>query len=677
MKLKFITGTIKHNLLPDLKEWSEKTGINIYVVGGACRDHILSEEHGNAARRPKDIDFCVESPEGAKVVLDYLSQLKSDDGNAKYKVAIVNNFSKIGTMVVSLECNAGRGAYAKMPNLEFAMTRKEIYSGQVRRPSKVEFAPINEDALRRDFCCNAIYYNIRTDNYEDPTGKGIQDAKNCVYRTVKDPELSFREDPLRMIRCIRFWHTNKWCDGSVEKETLKALHYYPEYDQVSLDLIRPELEKILVHGAKNSDVEGDKKSSDVIRFMHERGLLQHIIPELEEAWGFNQNSPYHSMNLSDHLLSTLDWAQLYSLFGSCGLKGVNEAMLAYSCLLHDISKYKTYQIKKDNYFSYHNHEQTSAEMAEEILKRLGYDKVFSSSVGKIISCHMYLKQFWDPVAQEYNGTDKQTRKMWEKIAERSGGNISEALALIDADNNTHAPDKCRPSQVYQFDMKYKELEKLNTGGYTLRESRMPDLPDGEMIRNALGLSKEESPVIGQVLTAMKDIVPFQVEYSKMTKEDIIAFYLGMFDKNFYIRQRPNIGSPEWSYTATLNNPFDTQDRDEDLEITDKLTRDRIEKIFEQNKDPRLIDANILRKQVKGKLIQTNDIKVLVLNVQKYPWILIRYRVLEQINKCFSKINEGLKELAQLPDFASFELEDKDGDVTAIVDFYSGYRKVII
>ena len=674
MKLKFITGTFKNILLPDLKEWSEKTGINIYVVGGACRDHILTESNGSAARRPKDIDFCVESPQGAKVVIEYLSQLKCDDGDNKYKVTIVDDFPKIGTMVVSLECKYG-GVYHKFPNLEIAMTRKEIYSGQVRRPSKIEFASVNDDALRRDFCCNAVYYNIRTETFVDPTGKGIQDAKNNIYRTIKDPETSFREDPLRMIRCIRFWHTNKWCGGSVEKETLKAIHYYPEYDQISLDLIRPELEKILVHGAKNNEVVGDRKSSDAIRFLHERGLLKHILPEFEEAWGFNQNSPYHSMNLSDHLLATLDWVQLYSPFGSCGLHNVNEALLCWACLLHDISKYKTYQIKKDNYFSYHNHERTSAEMAEEILKRLGYGKVFASSVGKIITCHMYLKQFWDPIAQEYNGTDKQTRKIWEKIAERSGDHMDEVLALIDADNNTHAPDKCRPSQVYQFDIKYKELEKLNTNGYTLRESRLPELPSGEMVKDALKLSKEEMPVIGQVLSAMKDIVPLQSNYSKMTKEDIIAFYLGMFDQNFYIRKRPNIG--QWSYTATINNPFDAIARDESLEITDKLTRDRIEKIFEQNKDPRLIDADILRKQVKGKLIQTNDEKVLVLNAQTFPWILIRYRIFDQIDKCFEKINEGLREISQLPDFASFELENKDGDVTAIVDFYSGFRKVII
>lgn len=666
MELKFISRFYKDILIPDLKAWIKETGIKIYIVGGACRDSIRCGETRTTVI--PDVDFCVESPEGAKPVITYLSDLKDDSGKNKYEVKIVNSFDSIGTIIVEI-----KEGLRHLNKVEFAMTRREIYEKAVRRPSKVEFASIQDDALRRDFCCNAVYYDIEKDTYLDPTGKGIHDAKQGILRSIKDPETSFREDPLRMIRCIRFWHTKKLEGYTIEENTEKALHWYPEFDQVSLDLIRPEVETLITWAIRTADICSDRKSSNVIRFIHSRGLLKHIIPELEEAWGFNQNSPHHSMNLSDHLLSTLDWAQIMSMERNHYL-AIDEVILAWSCLLHDISKYQGYQLKQDNTFSYHGHEIESGEMAEKILLRLGYDKKFSENVKKIIQCHMYLKPLWDEKAKVYDAKDKVTRRVWKKISDTNFR--EEVLLLIDADNNTHAPNSCRPNQVKQFRERHEILEPSVLKKATGKRDRDIILPDGEMIRDALGISKEDSELIGQVKSALNQVLPDIVGYSSMSPEELLSAYLSIFDQTFYVRKVKRFGDQSsYDYELYEGNPFSAKDR-WNIDIVNKFDIRRVEKCFADGKD--LINADDLRKEIQGAIIQTADTHVLKINTIYYPNLYLKFQTYKQVHLSYNReISRGLRDITSLPGFSKIDINYQDGDATAVVEFEDGYRIVIM
>ena len=650
-------------IIPDMIEWSKQTGHKIYIVGGACRD-LLRDEVVN------DVDFCIESPQGAMPFVDYLkSKEDPQTGKNKYEISIVSNFKNIGTVIISI------GTSTRRPlQIEIAMTRKEIYNGNVRIPEKVEFAPIQEDAKRRDFCCNAVYFDLITEKYIDPTGKGISDAKNGILRTVKDPEISFKEDPLRMIRCIRFWHTKRYLGYKIEEKTEAAIHMYPEYDKLSVELIKPEFEKILLSATRTGKLTGDDKSSSIIWYLHDRGLLKKIIPEFEEAWGFNQNSKYHSMNLTDHLLATLDWVQLMC-FHKAYFK-IDERIVSYAALLHDISKYKTYQLKKDNTFSFHDHETTSGDMAEKILRRLGYDKEFSGNVGQVIKCHMLLKPFWDPISKKYEATDKITQRLWELLFERSNKHFGEALCLIDADNNTHAPDKCRSNQVEQFKARYHELFP-NIIAQQFQGS-LPELPDGDMIRDALNISKEDSRLIGQITSVLKEIVPLQNNYRYLTKDDILNIYLGMFDMTFYVRSVHDITDDQ--LIVYPFNPFDPKKIDEEANLAfediDSFDRARINKLFEQ--PDKLIDVDILREQVsaEGRALhfKTNDTKyVAKINAIYFPLIYMEYQLRKQVEESCKKIKEGIRAIVSLPGYSCLNIDDRDGDTTSIVEFRNGKR----
>ena len=620
-------------LLPCIRDWSNATNINVYIVGGACRD-LLTED---IEKHPNDFDFCIESPEGAKPLIDHLS--------TQFSVATIKEYSDVGTSVILIDDRL---------LIEIAMTRREIYDGKVRKPSKVEFAPVQEDAFRRDFCCNAVYYNIRTKSLVDPTGKGIHDIKNKKLRSVKNPEDSFREDPLRMLRCLRFFHTLRESGYTIDKETDRCIHWYPEYDQLSLDLIRPELEKLIE--SNSIDEHSEKKGSTMIRTLHERGLLKHIIPELEEAWGFNQNSLHHSMNLTDHLLATLDYVQVHSTcLRSLSLIGIDQLILTYAALLHDISKYKSFELKKDHTFSFHGHENLSGDMAEEILLRLGYNKEFVTHVSNIIKCHMYLKQFWDPIAEKYDAPDKITNRIWERLQKTADGYIGEALALIDGDNNTHAPKSCKPNQVEQFICRYESINpgaiKLLKGGIDI--VNLEDLlPDGNMIKDALNMTKEDLPAIKQIIHILEDIVPMQHDYLKMSKQDILSLYIEMFNHEYYVMDSGYcIGNFKVLHLFKNNPEEESYKCLNYLKLTDKSTRARICKILDNGKDPRIINE-----------------KTIKINSLTFPMIHIQFSLREQVNNSFKLIEEGLKQLSMLPNFNYADVCFREGDVTACVDF---------
>ena len=385
----------------------------VYLVGGCVRDLEIGE-------LPKDIDLCIDMPDGATIFCKDLEE--------KNLIKDVVVYPRFGTSKFTLSVNK------KEISIECVMPRTESYMDGPRKPDQVKYTTLYEDSIRRDFCCNALYMDILSDEIIDPTGHGLEDIKNRVLRTPIRGKDTFIDDPLRMLRAFRFEAEKEF---KILPEVLDDIRPYPEYEKLSMERVNSEFTRILV----------SKDPIKTIRKLHEKGLLKYIIPELEEAWGFNQNSHYHSMNLTDHTFAVLQY-----VIDTSNKK--DKLVLGLAALLHDIAKYKCWKKKEDGSFSYHGHDLASSIMAESILKRLKYSGDVINNVCFLIKHHMIIKPLYDRVTDSYTGKDSTTRK----VVRLAQDHLKQLMILIDADNRAHSPKYNMPGQVSSF---WKAFDNLS------------------------------------------------------------------------------------------------------------------------------------------------------------------------------------------------------------------------
>jgi len=429
------------NRIADLvKLWNES---KVYLVGGCVRDSILKEEI-------KDIDLMIDLEDGPQIFCQWLRQENLAKDFAFYPKYGTSKF----TLIVENE---------NVP-IECVMPRRETYEEGPRKPDSVEYASIKEDAYRRDFCCNALYQDVCTLELLDLTERGLEDIKTKTLRTPLPSEQTFIDDPLRMLRAFRFWAEKGF---TIHPSVYSKIKPYKEYFQLSMERVRVEFGRII----------RTERASEIIRALHERELLGYIIPEFEEAWGFNQNSHYHSMNLTDHSLSVLDY--IIS----------KDERVRMAALLHDISKYQRWKVKENGEFSFHGHDKESAELSVKILQRLKYSTEDIRVVKKLISEHMRIKSLRNSEGL-YNGSKKTTRKIIRDL----GDELELCLDLINADNNSHAPEYNMPKQVESFKVAISELGEIPVA---------KDCPvSGDDIMRKFGL--KPGPIIKEIKDIMAD-----------------------------------------------------------------------------------------------------------------------------------------------------------------------------
>ena len=354
----------------------------VYYVGGCVRDMMLGKE-------PGDYDLVVDCKDGANIFTDYLRENWSDVCSG-FTVFPVYGTAKFDLLGEKIEC---------------VMPRTETYREGPRKPDHVSYAGgIEEDAYRRDFCCNALYQDVVSGVVLDPTKRGLDDLKNRILRTPIPGEQTFRDDPLRMLRAFRFAYRLGF---TIAPETLECITDYTEYYKLSMERVWSEFSKILVCD----------NPSQAIRDLHNHNLLTYIIPVLDASWGMNQHSKYHNLDLTEHTLKVLENTR-------------PDLTLRTAALLHDLAKYNNHETREDGSWSYIGHEKESARLSKEILERLRCPGKFIEDVGVIIENHMTLKQ------NPENITRKRVRKMMRTL----GDNLGLTLELIDADNLAHHPD---------------------------------------------------------------------------------------------------------------------------------------------------------------------------------------------------------------------------------------------
>ena len=318
------TKALNNKIFEIISEASQELGIDSYVIGGFVRDLILNRNS------KKDIDI-VAVGSGIELALK-VSQLLPK----KPKVQV---FKTYGTAMLRFQDI----------DIEFVGARKESYHFESRNPV-VENGTLEDDQNRRDFTINALALSLNATNFgelSDPFN-GVADLENKIIKTPLDPDITYSDDPLRMMRAIRF---ATQLNFTIDEKSLESIRH--NKDRISIitgERIVDELNKIL----------STEKPSVGFLLLFKTGLLDLLLPELtalnqvEEIEGHtHKNNFYHTLEVLDNICPHTD-----------------DVWLRWSALLHDIGKAPTKRFNKRQGWTFHGHEFLGGKMAKKIFERL-------------------------------------------------------------------------------------------------------------------------------------------------------------------------------------------------------------------------------------------------------------------------------------------------------------------
>jgi len=320
----------------------KKSGHEAYFAGGCVRDMLLGTE-------PKDFDIVTSAkPEEIESLLEHT-------------IPIGKKFGVIMTI---------KNKY----RFEIATFRSDSGYSDGRRPDAVEFKTAKEDATRRDFTINAMFYDPIKEEVIDYVG-GQKDIEEKLVRFIGDPETRIKEDHLRLLRAVRFKNNLGF---QYHPETYQAIkkHAYL-IEKISKERVRDELNKMIM--GKNADRGFEE--------LFELGLLKYIMPEAVKMKGMAQPSKYHHEgDVWDHSLLSLKNLTDEEADPD-PLPEVISLNLRWATFLHDIGKPETFKYEEDR-IRFDGHSEKGAEIAERICKRLRFSKKDSDEISWLIKHHM-------------------------------------------------------------------------------------------------------------------------------------------------------------------------------------------------------------------------------------------------------------------------------------------------
>jgi putative nucleotidyltransferase with HDIG domain len=422
---------LKHPVFTQLIKLANEMQVEAYVVGGYVRDMFLNRES-------KDIDIVV--------VGDGISfaQAFADVTKEKTDFAVFKNF---GTAMVR----------TRDWEIEFVGARRESYSRESRKPAVIP-GTIRDDQLRRDFTINALAISLNQANlFEvvDPF-EGILDIERKIIRTPLEPDITFDDDPLRMMRAIRFASQLHF---SIHHETFDAIRLHANrISIVSMERISEELNKIML----------SKKPSVGLNLLFECGLLAIIFPELQAMHGVEVVKKKAHKDNFYHTLQVLDNVSLET----------NNLWLRWATLLHDIGKPATKRfIDSEGGWTFHGHEDKGSRMVSKIFRRLKLplnEKM--KYVEKLVALHHRPK-----VLAEAGITDSAIRRL---IVD-AGEDLNDLFALCRADMTSRDQSKIN---LYR-----KNLTKV--------QELMAEVEERDALRNW------QPPVTGEDIMAFFNVGP--------------------------------------------------------------------------------------------------------------------------------------------------------------------------
>lgn len=395
---------LKDKILETLGKEADRTDFKIFVVGGYVRDFILGE-------KDTDIDIMVL---GDATEFAHLAAKKfGTELNAVYR-----NF---GTALLII--NKNNTEY----KIEFASARKESYNRNSRKP-KVQFANLEEDISRRDFTINTIAIALNNKNYGELIDlyNGVEDIKNEIIKTPLDPLRTFDDDPLRIMRAIRF--ASKLNFG-IEENTFNAITKMRERltgsEVVSLERITDEFLKILM----------TPKPSIGLDIMFKTGVMAIVFPEISVMAGIDQRRDYHHKDVFYHTLEVVDNIS----------QKTDKLWLRFAALVHDIAKPKTKKFIEGIGWTFHAHEEVGARMMKKIFQRMKLPLVQLPYIEKLIRLHLRLI----PLAK-----DEVTDSAVRRLAAEAGEDLEDLLTLCRADITSK-----NIAKVSKFFKNYEIVEK--------------------------------------------------------------------------------------------------------------------------------------------------------------------------------------------------------------------------
>jgi poly(A) polymerase len=445
-----LESTDEHQVLEYLKNFIKNTRWEnkVFLVGGAVRDEIMG-------KIPKDLDFTIDAGFDAGIKFSVELAMHLGVYKSGSNPVIYENF---GTAKLSLANNN-----QNLPNieLEFVAPRMEKYDNKSRKPI-VTSGDLDSEVKRRDLTINSLLKNISTGEIIDMTGKGIHDIENGIIRTPLNPDITFKDDPLRMLRAIRFACKYGF---KFETEVIKGIKKNAERIKIiSSERIKDELNKIL------ESPRPDKG----IRLLKITGLMSHVIPEFDSAVGMKQNM-HHKDDVFRHSVDVLS-------------KTPPNLKTRLMGLFHDIGKTLTKTISPEGNVHFYGHEDIGADMVRQIMRRLKYPNDLIDAVVMGVKSHMRLKH-GGPDATGLS--DKTLRKFKVSVGE----NLEDILDLIHADNISHSEHSSMPEQIA---IVRDRLNKLNIQ----IDNQKPKLPiNGD---DLIKIGFKRGKAIGVALAAVED-----------------------------------------------------------------------------------------------------------------------------------------------------------------------------
>lgn len=419
-------------------------GLEAYVVGGYVRDYYLH-------RPSSDIDVVVVGS-GVAVAEELAKRLGA-------KVTIYKTY---GTAMLRW----------RDTEVEFVGARRESYTPQSRNPH-VEPGTLEDDQRRRDFTINAMAWSVNGHNFGelvDPFG-GMYDLEDCIIRTPCEPDKTFSDDPLRMMRAVRF---ASQLGFDIDDETFEGI--CRQADRIKIitkERINVELNKIMASPVPSIG----------LTLMRTSGLLKHVLPELDRMAGVERRGKHAHKDNFEHTMKVLDNLA----------KRTDDLWLRWAALLHDIGKPTTKEYDARTGWTFHQHEAVGSKMVPQIFRRLKLPMNEPMRfVQKMVFLHMR-----PIVLSEELVTDSAVRRLLFE----AGDDVDRLMTLCEADITSGNDNKVR----------------LFLRNFELVREKMRDLEERDRIRNF------QPPITGDIIMKTYDLRPSNIigEIKEVIKNAIL------------------------------------------------------------------------------------------------------------------------------------------------------------